>query len=943
MLGSQEKSNLIVKYARSEYRRNPLGIDEEMPRLSWVVESECRCQKQSAYRIVVGSDEAKLRECKGDLWDTGKVTSSESSVILYKGKKLESFQRCYWKVMVWDEQDRPSGWSGPAWWETAVLDEQQWEGKWISEERDEPEGEEGLYKDEPARLFRKEFDIEKPVKSARLCITGLGYYEAFINGYRTGYALLAPSWTSYGKRVFYNTYDVTKQLSQGINCVGAVLGNGWYNPLSMRMWGWLNLREHLVVGSPRLVAILRLEYKDGTVEVVGSDKSWEVTEGPILRNNVYLGEVYDARLEISGWSRPGVKYGNWRRAKEVDGPGGKLCAEPMEPIRETSVLKPVEINEPQPNVYVFDMGCNFAGCVRLRLRGRRGTKVKLKYGELLNEDGTVNVMTSVCGQIKSVPSEVTPEGVKGSAGSPAVAYQSDTYIAKGEQEEIRRPRFTYHGFRYVEVEGYPGKPDTNALEGVSLNSDVRPAGSFSCSNEMFNSLQEMVKRTFLSNLHGLQTDCPHREKFCYGGDIVATAEAFMLNFDMSSLYEKIVYDFGDARRPDGGLTECAPYNGIADGGLGGGAGPVGWGTVHPLLLRALYRYYGNRELIGRQYSVARDWLEFLRENAKEHFIEVGLSDHESIDEKPVALTSTAFYYYNARLLAELAGILGRRGDVNRYGKLAGQIKRAFVERFLKRGTGEYDIGTQACQAFALYLDLVPDEEKKAAAEVMVSEVMNPRVREIKSEDGEVRKVLNKPAGHISAGIFGTRYLLGVLANIGRSDVAYLMTNQRDFPGWGYMLERGATTLWEHWAYSDNTFSHNHPMFGSLSEWFFKALAGIFPAEDAKGFDKIVIRPQVVGDLTWAKGRYESVRGTVVSEWNLAGEKLSVGVRVPANCVAKVIIPAVEAENVTEGGARASEADGVRFTKEDNGTAVFEVLSGMYNFVSEPVKAKSVEL
>ena len=902
---------------RCEYHINPLGIDVTNPRLSWIIQSQHRSWKQNAYQIIVAAGEENLKQNKGDLWDTGRVESSQTIHIAYEGKPLKSSMHCYWKVRVWDSHDKLSAWSEPAWWEMTLLRAEDWTALWINDGKPTPKQDEDFYNDDPAPLFRKQFTATKPIKHALLYISGLGYYEAHINGRKVGDHVLDPALTTYSKRVFYSTYDVTNLLSEGQNTLGVMLGNGWYNPLPMHMWGWLNLREHLTIGRPRLIAQLNIEYTDGTHQSVVTDESWKVADGPILRNNIYLGEVYDARGEKQGWDKPDFDDHDWRRAKPACEPVGTLQAQPQPPIKVTATFKPVNLTEPKPGVYIIDMGQNFAGWVKFRVKGPAGTKVKLRYGELLYPDGTLNVMTSVCGQVKPEPNEAVPQAKPGYAGpgAPILGDQTDTYILNGEGEEVYTPHFTFHGFRYVEITGFPGTPTLDTLEGLRLNAAVEQAGSFSCSNEMFNHIQKMTEWTFLSNLFGVQSDCPARERFGYGGDIVASSAAFLFNFDMATFYAKVIQDFDDAQRPNGGITVIAPYNGVTIEGLGGDSGPIDWGTVHPLLQQQLYQYYGNQQLMEQQYETTWRWVEFLRSKSQADLIEIGLGDHESIDEKPVALTSAAFYYHNVQLMSQIAGILGRTKDADRYGRLARKIKKAFISKFLAPGTGKFYTNTQACQSFAFAMDLVPPKEQQAAIDVLLDQI------------------LANHKGHLSTGIFGTRYMLNALTQIGRADVAYTIVNQKTFPGWGYMLENGATTIWEHWAFSDNTFSHNHPMFGSVSEWFFSAIAGIQPHPEAVGFDRIIIKPEVVGDLTWAKAAYHSVRGLIKSDWSFEDGTFKLDVEIPANTTATVYIPAKNNQTVTESGRPASDSEGVQFLRMENGKAVFTVGSGQYRFVS----------
>lgn len=904
--------DMKVSHLKCEYRVNPLGIDAPQPRLSWVAESTTRGQRQTAYQILAATAPKILSSGQADLWDSGKVAADRMPLVAYGGKPLRSGQRVYWQVRVWDSRDKSSAFSQPAWWEMALLAPGDWQAKWIQRKPAGPIPKERAFDDHPAPLFRKEFVLEKSVARARAYISGLGYYELYLNGKRIGDQVLDPGWTTYSKRVLYSTYDVTKHMTRGSNTVGVMLGNGWFNPLPLALWGSINPREALTVGAPRVLLQLVVEFTDGSTQTTVTDPTWLVSDGPVLRNSVYLGEVYDARREPIGWNQAGFDDSRWESAELAHQPElGPLQAQESPPIRITRTLRPVKLTEPKPGMFIFDFGQNFAGWARLRVQGPAGARVRLRSGELLYPDGTLNGMTAVTGQIKDGGAQYRYDG----AGRPKTAFQLDEYVLSGRGVERFTPRFTFHGFRYVEVTGFPGKPTLDSLEGLRLNSDVPPSGSFECSNELFNRIQTMVLWTELANLFSVQSDCPHREKFGYGGDIVASSEMGMLNFDMAQFYTKAARDLVDAARPNGGFTETSPYVGISDEGLGGQSGPIGWGTAQPLLLFQLRQYYGETRVLEQHYEATRKWVELLHSRAKDGILDNGISDHESLAPKPRALTGTAFYYFNVKLLEQLATALGKTADAAEARVKADQIKAAFNQKFLQPGTGRYDTASQACQAFALYMGLTPDGEQSKALEVLVHDVMDLH------------------QGHLSTGIFGTKYMLQALTTLGRADVAYEIVNQRSFPGWGHMLEQGATTLWEHWEFSDNTFSHNHPMFGSVSEWFYKALAGIQPAADAVGFDKIIIHPRPVKDLQWVKAHYESVRGQIVSEWDQKPGRFSLHVRIPVGVTATVVIPAKAPSDITENRKPLDRVKEIQFLRMENGNAVLSLGSGDYHLVS----------
>ncbi len=849
------EASLRVEQLRCEYQERPIEIAHQSPRLSWTLAAETRGQKQTAYRVLVARSPDALQADRGELWDSGRVASPQSINIPYAGEPLVSGQRCHWKVMVWGMDGTPSAWSAPSYWEMGLLKPPDWQGRWIGDGKPLPQTDAGFYQDDPAPLFRKPFRTSSPVRQARLYVSALGYVHARLNGQPVGDRQLDPLWTRPDQRVFYSVYDVSAQITSGENCLAVTLGNGWYNPLPLRMWGRANLRERIPVGRPRFIAQLRIDYADGKHEVVGTDTSWTTAPGPILRNNIYLGEKVDARKTIDGWDRAGFDDTTWTPAVAMPPPEGSLQPQPLPPIRITSTIKAVDVNEPTPGVYIIDMGQNFAGWARFHFDVPAGTEIQMRYGELLRPDGTLNPMTSVCGQIKR--KETPPDG------SPAVAWQADTYIARGGGPESYTPLFTFHAFRYVEITGLPSRPSLDQIEGLRMNSDVEPAGTFSCSNDLFNRIQTMCQWTFLSNLFGVQSDCPHRERFGYGGDLVSTSDAFMLNYDMANFYAKATRDWHDSALPDGMLTDTAPSVGIQ-------YCYIGWAMAHPHLQEQLHRYYGDRRLIEEQYPTSKRWFDLVRAQNPGHIVTKGLHDHEALEKEESPPMVTAFYAESARMLARLAEVLGKAQEAAEYRRLAAEIRAAYNAKFLVPGTGVVASGVQGVQAFALYLDMLPQQERPAAI---------ARLR------GEVTE------RHLTTGIFGTRYLLDVLSREGHAEVVNQLVNRRAFPGWGHMLEQGATTLWEHWKFSDDTYSHNHPMFGSVSQWFFNWLGGIEPDIDAVGFDRFTFQPQFVEGLDWVRTTHRSIRGPITCNWKREEGGVTLDLIVPVNTTARLILPA----------------------------------------------------
>jgi alpha-L-rhamnosidase len=895
-------AQLTVDRAECERLICPLGIDVAQPELGWTLLSDQRGAQQTAYQIMVASDPALLTDGKADLWDSGKVSSKNSLGITYKGKSLSSGKRAFWQVRVWDAKDQPSAFSAPQWWEMGKLTANDWQAKWISDGRPQPELDEDFYTNRPAPLLRKNFALKGPVKQARIYVAGLGYQEAYLNGSKVGDHQLDTAWTCYDKRISYSTFDVTKQLQQGNNAIGLILGNGWFNPLPLRFWGQRNFRTSLAIGRPQASLELLIDYVDGSSEKILTDQSWKSSDGPILRNNIYLGEVYDARKEITGWATPDFDAGKWKLAVVETNPLGKIEAQSLPPIRVTEEI-PAKLNTTgDTGPFIYDFGVNFTGVVRYKFKAPAGTQFVIRYGELLNKDGTLNPMTSVAGQIKGLRKDGSGQSV-GGPGAPEIAWQGDTYIAKGDGEEIYTPRFTFHGFRYAEISARPIE-----VTGLRLHTDVQSVGTFSCSNENLNRIQEMCRRTFVSNIIGVQSDCPHRERLAYGGDIVATSEAFFMNYDMHSFYRKTVRDWADSARPDGMFTDTSPFVGINYCG-------IGWAMTHPLLLSQLYQYHGDRRLIEEQYEASKRWLLLVEKQNPLGTIKGGLSDHESLVPAPVPPLVTPLYFQCATMVADMAKVLGKADDETYLRELAKKIATVYQQQFFDPKTGKAGPGSQASQAFALQTGIMPAST-------------HPQL-----VDWLVKDIRDQHQGHLSTGIFGTKFMLESLSANGQAETAYGIVNQPDMPGWRWMMDNGATTLWEHWAGSDNTFSQNHPMFGSVSQWFFQWLGGIRPAADAVGFDKILIAPQPCGDLTWATSEYKSCRGLIKSSWKKDNSLFTLKVTIPVGATATVFIPAKDAARVSEGGKLASAAESVKFLRMERGAAVFAIGSGNYDFTS----------
>jgi len=878
------------------------------PRLSWRVESSLRGQAQSAWQVLVASSAEMLAEGRGDLWDSGKMAAERSPYVTYAGRALVPGQACYWKIRCWDLRDQRSEWSEPAAWEVAPLDPAAWQGaSWIDDGRANPSTDEAFYQSDPAPLMRHEFRLAKPVVRARLHVAGLGWCVPTLNGRRVGDHVLDPPWTAFDRRILFSTHDVTGQLSPGANCLSLALGNGWFNPLPLRMWGHRNIRESLPTGRPRVIACLVADHPDGTSTTVVTGPGWKTVGGPTMRNNAYLGEVRDARRESAGWDLPGFDDSGWTAARVTDDPLEPLRPLAMPPVRAGAPIPALAVTTPAPGVHIVDFGHNFTGVPEIIVRAPAGARVTLRYGEILHPDGTLNPLTSVCGQIKGA--RKGPDGREvsvGGPGAPTVACQQDVYITGSDGPEVFRPEFTFHGFRFMEVTGLPEPPAAADCRGIPLHTDFDAVGSFSCSSERLDRVQEMCIRTFLSNAVSVQSDCPHRERFAYGGDIVATSEAFLMNFDMSGFYAKTVRDWADAARPDGRFTDTAPFVGIDYCG-------VGWAMVHPTLLEQLYQHYGDRSLLEEQIPIALRWLEGEAARRKDGLLTNGLGDHEALTGADVPILTTPMFVDTARRVARLARLIGREADAVRCEAMADESAMAWANAYLDSDTGKVGGGSQSEQAFVLGFGAAPPAVRPLIFKRLVEGLASP--------DGP----------RLTTGIFGTRFLLEELSRNGRSDLAFALADRSTFPSWGWMLENDATTLWEHWAESDNTYSHNHPMFGSISAWFFRWLGGIQPASDAVGFDRIVIRPQVVPGLEWVKCSHRSIRGLIESNWHAMPAKLRFEIVIPPDASALIELPARPGDALSERGRPVSEVGDIEILPPGPAGHRLRVGSGRYEF------------
>jgi len=911
-----------------EYAESPLVIGTRTPRFSWEVPLDGRGRRQSAYQMLVASSEELLEPGKANLWDSGKVESARSVNVPYDGKELGSNRDCFWKVRLWDEAGADIGFSESARFGTPLYDESDWEAKWIGMgDPDEPSCDPGAFQQErvPAHiqeiepdprapLLRKTFEIDKPVRRARAFVCGLGLHELRVNGAKAGDDVLATPRTDFSRRTLYATYDITAAIQAGANAVGLILGNGWFNG-QKKYWGW----QMQWYASPRAIAQLEIEFEDGSRERIVTDDSWLGDWSPITFNCIYDGEDYDARLEQPGWDEPGFNAASWRPANVVGGPGGTLAPATHEQERVVETIRPVSLSEPEPGAYVFDMGRNITGWARLRVGGgESGAEIRLRFTEAVHDDGTIN------------------------PASQNAARQADSYIVKGPGEETWEPRFTYHGFRYVEVTGYPGAPDVDAIEGRFARVAVERTGSFECASDAINNIHRCTLQSQLCNIQmGVPTDDTQRpERLGWGADAWGTAQEALYNLWMPRVYDKWVADFRDQQDESGMVGMIAPQAGAEE--------DLVWSAAFLLIPWWQYVHCGDRRILEENYEAFGRYMEFLgRTGTREvatappkdvigsilwrcgkdsrypaaedrgHLQISQWGDHLATAEGsagranlPLSI-ATAFYYLDVTLMAKIASALDKPEDERRYLDLAEGIKHAFNDRFFDPNVGYYDTGVQSAQAWALAFGLVPEEHRERVLRYFVASV-----------GGRQRR--------LTTGYVGTKFALQVLSMADRDDIVWRLANASDYPSWRFMLRNDRTTSCERWDGDGGSLNHA-PLGAAIDEWFYAGLAGIRAEESAPGFERVVIKPHIPAGLEWARASLRTVRGTVASEWRRDGDTARLSVTIPANCSGTIFVPTDDAERITEGAVPVAESEGVSGVSVEDGRVVLEVGSGEYVF------------
>ncbi len=904
-----------VDHLRCEYRENPLGLDAAAPRLNWQMRLDERGQCQTAYRILVASSADLLRQGRGDLWDSGRVGSDQSIQVRYAGNPLDAREHCFWQVQVWDQDGQPSGWSPVVGWEMGLLTPADWrDASWIGLAKDlrvspltrrslqtktmnQPRQVEAF----PAPLFRREFQIQPGVVRARAYVCGLGYNEVYVNGRRCGDAVLDPGQTSYDVRAFYVTHDITQLLRPGTNAVGLMLGSGFFGQNQA-----FNA-PGLAYGPPAVIAKIVVDYADGSTQVLGTDDAWKAGTGPVLYDNVYGGETDDARLEQPGWDQPGFADAAWQSVVKLGSPTAQLQAQMIPPVRCLETLQPQRVLAGKDGKWIFDLGQNIAGWARIHVAAPAGTEITLRFAETLMPDG------------QSLDFATTGTSATG-------LIQTDIYVCRGGGRETWQPRFTYHGFRYVEVAGLKEKPAANFLEGVLVHTDATKAGSFHCSDETLNRIYRTSLWTIADNMHSVMEDCPQREKCGWLGDAQAEAETSIYNFDTAQFWTKFVDDIETVLGRGGQTywgqkaTPGIPCNIAVGKRLCEEARPD-WGAAYVLLPWYLYQYYGDTAVFTRQYPHLQRWIEYVKGLRADGIVTRGYGDwcppggNANMECAP-ALTSTAFFYGTLKVMEQFAERLGKTRDAAAYAQLAAETKTAFNHKFFNPQTGGY--GSQTADAVALRFGICPDEQGNRVAKALAN------------------GILHQHGGHAFVGIHGAKPLYTQLCDYDYDDVAMAAMKQPTWPGYAYTLAHGFTTWPEqmdeiHPNEPITGGSLNHPMQSGFASWFHESVGGMTPA--APGFKCIRLDPHGYTQIAWARAEHDCPYGTIVSDWRNDHGQFKWHVSIPANTTATIYVPANNPESVHESGQPAARSRGVKFQRFENGRAIYELKSGNYDFQS----------
>ena len=888
-----------VQNPRVENLSNPIGLDVLQLRFGWQLSAERRNVLQTAYEIRVASNSTDLSAGKKNLWTSGKIQSDASVWVPYTGSALISDKKYWWQVRVWDNAGNVSPWSEPACWQMGLLKDTDWKATWISIATPEDST-------QPSPMFRKEFTAKKKIASATAYITAHGMYEAQINGQRIGQDYLTPGWTVYQKRLQYQAYDVTSLLKSGSNAIGATLGNGWWRGNI----GWANVNGFYGKDISLLLQ-LNIKYADGSRETIGSDDTWKyTTKGPVRSSEIYHGELYDARLEQSGWTSTGFDDSKWSYALAKNFSTTNLIGTYNEPVQKHEIFKPIKIFRTPKGELVADFGQNLVGWVELNASGKRGDHITLQFAEVLDKQGnfyTDNLRGARC---------------------------TDDFILKGTADEHFEPHFTFHGFRYAKIMGFPGDLKPENITAVALYSAMRPAGTFTSSDPLINQLQHNIQWGQRGNFLDVPTDCPQRdERLGWTGDAQAFSRTATFNFDTHNFFSKWLKDVAADQQPDGMIpwvipNVLRPRNGAS----------TGWADVATIVPWNMWLAYGDRRILEDQYPSMKAWVEYMRKESKNDLWNTGFhfgdwlfySKADDNDGRSAItdkyLIAQCFYAHSTQLLINAALVLGKNDEVSTYSELLKKIKTAYLNEYVTPN-GRPLSPTQTAYVLALQFDLLPESQREQAAKNLAENIKSY-------------------GNHLTTGFLGTPYLCHVLTRFGYNDLAYTLLNQKTYPSWLYPVTMGATTIWERWdgIRPDSSFqavtmnSFNHYAYGAIGDWMYRIMSGLDTGNDAPGYKAIRIKPHPGGGFTEATATLQTLYGLVSSGWKQDGKMLTLEVEIPPNTTATILVPTSDASTIKEGGKTLPSLPEIKISGTENGYVVLKTGSGKYRFsVSESEK------
>lgn len=864
---------------RCEHLVSPIGVDNARPRLSWRMQDNRLGATQTFYQVLLSPDSVSLESNKLYYWNSGKTASSQS-LINYAGKKLEPFTRYYWKVKVWDKDGKLMTSSPVSWFETGMMQISNWKGSWISDG--------GNIQTLPAPYFRKKFHAAKKIKYARAYVAAAGLYELYINGKKTGDHRLDPMYTRFDRRNLYVSYDITDQLQNGDNAIGVILGNGWYNHQSLAVW---NFDRAPWRQRPAFCLDLRIGYEDGTIETIATDGSWRTQAGPIIFNSIYTGEHYDSRLEIPGWNTANFDDSKWKNPVLRSTPSKQIASQVMVPIRNVEEIIPRSLVRFSDTNYVFNLGRNIAGVVKIKLRGDSGTVVRIIHGErLYKEDKESKGMTGHV-DLSNIDVYHKPKDDKD-------PFQTDIVILNGRNEIEFMPKFNYKGFQYVEIKSSkPIRVQQDDLTGYFMHSDVSPAGKISSSNPLIEKLWQATNHSYLSNLFGYPTDCPQREKNGWTGDGHFAIESGLFNFDGITVYEKWMADHRDEQQPNGVLPDIIPTGGWGYGTANG----TDWTSTIAIIPWNLYLFYGDSKPLTDNYENIRSYVNYVDGISHAGLTTFGRGDWVPVkSQSSLEYTSSVYFFVDAEILAKTAKLLGKQDDHLRYTALAQKIKKAINNKYFDSEKGIYASGTQTELSMALQWNIVPATSKMKVAQNLASRVIADSM-------------------HLDVGVLGAKAILNALSDNGQAEIAYRLATQNTYPSWGWWIVNGATTLYENWDINAaRDISQNHMMFGEIGAWFFKGLGGIKTDESSPGFKDIRLEPNFVSGLDSFSASHDGPFGKIISGWKRSGNNIVYEIEVPANSSAAVKFPAGTGKVLLNG-------------KEINPLLIYKAVAGRYKF------------